>query len=86
MGEADAGAAAGRVLAALRGARRSEDTIGKCQVVLDRFAGFLAVRGLDSASDQVCVDFIAGQTGIRLGSLHERVQDTPSRRSAGRRC
>ena len=74
MGEADAGAAAGRVLAALRGARRSEDTIGKYQVVLDRF-GFLAVRGLDSASDQVCVDFIAGQTGIRLGSLHERVQD-----------
>ena len=75
MGEADAGAAAGRVLAALRGARRSEDTIGKYQVVLDRFAGFLAGRGLDSASDQVCVDFIASQTGIRLGSLHERVQD-----------
>ena len=75
MGEADAGAAAGCVLAALRGARRSEDTIGKYQVVLDRFAGFLAGRGLDSASDQVCVDFIASQTGIRLGSLHERVQD-----------
>ena len=36
---------------------------------------FLAGRGLDSASDQVCVDFIASQTGIRLGSLHERVQD-----------
>ena len=75
MGEADAGAAVGRVVAALRGARRSEDTIGKYQVVLDRFAGFLAGRGLDSASDQVCVDFIASQTGIRLGSLHERVQD-----------
>ena len=43
--------------------------------MLDRFAGFLAGRGLDSASGQVCVDFIASQTGIRLGSLHERVQD-----------
>jgi integrase/recombinase XerD len=75
MGEADAGAAAGRVLAALRGARRSEVTTGKYQVVLGRFAAFLAGRGLDSASDQVCVDFIAGQTGTRLGSLHERVQD-----------
>ena len=75
MGEADAGAAAGRVLAALRGARRSEVTIGKYQVVLGRFAAFLAARGLDSASDQACVDFIASQTGTRLGSLHERVQD-----------
>jgi hypothetical protein len=73
MGEADAGAAAGRVLAALREARRSEVTIGIYQVVLDRFAAFLAGRGLDSASDQVCVDFIASQTGTRLGSLHERV-------------
>ena len=75
MGEADAGAAAGRVLAALRGARRSEVTIGKYQVVLGRFAAFLAACGLDSASDQACVDFIASQTGTRLGSLHERVQD-----------
>ena len=75
MGEADAGAAAGRVLAALREARRSEVTIGKYQVVLGRFAAFLAGRGLDSASDQACVDFIASQTGTRLGSLHERVQD-----------
>ena len=75
MGEAGAGAAAGRVLAALREARRSEVTIGKYQVVLGRFAAFLGGRGLDSASDQVCVDFIASQTGTRLGSLHERVQD-----------
>src|ERR1700689_545613 len=75
MGEADAGPAAGRVLAALRGARRSEVTIGRYQVVLGRFAAFLSRRGLDSASDQVCVDFIASQTGTRLGSLHERVQD-----------
>ena len=75
MGEADAGAAAGRVLAALREARRSEVTIGNYEVVLGRFAAFLAGLGLDSASDQVCVDFIASQTGTRLGSLHERVQD-----------
>src|SRR5215469_10073057 len=73
MEEADAGAAAGRVLAALREARRSEVTIGKYQVVLGRFAAFLAGRGLDSASDQVCVDFIASQTGTRLGSLREPV-------------
>jgi integrase len=57
------------------GARRSEVTIGKYQVVLGRFAAFLAARGLDSASDQACVDFIASQTGTRLGSLHERVRD-----------
>ena len=60
MGEADVRAAAGRVLAALRGAGRSEGTIRRHQVVLDRFAAFLAGRGLSSASDQACVDFIAG--------------------------
>ena len=68
MGEADVRAAAGRVLAALRAAQRSEGTIRHYQTVLDRFAGFLAGRGLDSASDQACVDFIAGQTGTRLGN------------------
>jgi hypothetical protein len=50
MGEADVGVAAGRVLAALREARRSEATIRQYQVVLDRFTAFLAGRGLDSAS------------------------------------
>ena len=65
MGETDVRAAAGGVLAALREAGRSEDTIRRHQVVLDRFAAFLAGRALDSAGDQVCLDFIAGQTGTR---------------------
>ena len=75
MGEADVRAAAGCVLAALREAGRSEGTIRRHQVVLDRFAAFLAGRGLNSASDQVCLDFIASQTGTRLGALREPVRD-----------
>jgi integrase len=43
--------------------------------VLDRFAAFLAGRGLNRASDQVCLDFIASQTGTRLGALREPVRD-----------
>jgi integrase len=43
--------------------------------VLDRFAAFLAGRGLSTASDQVCVDFIASQTGTRVGALREPVTD-----------
>jgi site-specific recombinase XerD len=73
MGEADVRAAAGRVLAALREAGRSEETIRRYQAVLDRFAAFLSGRGLSTASDQACVDFIAGQTGTRLGTLREPV-------------
>jgi integrase/recombinase XerD len=73
MGEADVRAAAGRVLAALRDAGRSEGTIRRYQAVLDRFAAFLAGRGLSTASDQACVDFIAGQTGARLRALREPV-------------
>ena len=75
MGEADVRAAAGRVLAALREAGRSEGTIRRYQAVLDRFAAFLAGRGLNSASDQVCRDFIASQTGTGLGALREPVRD-----------
>jgi integrase/recombinase XerD len=75
MGEADVRAAAGRVVAALREAGRSEGTIRRYQAVLDRFAAFLVDRGLSTASDQVCVDFIAGQTGTRLGALREPVAD-----------
>jgi integrase len=62
-------------LAVLRGAGRAEGTVGRYQVVLDRFAAFLAGRGLDTASDRVCIDFIANQTGVRLGSLREPVSD-----------
>ena len=75
MGEADVRAAAGRVLAALGEAGRSEGTIGRHQVVLDRFVAFLVGRGLSSASGQVCLDFIASQTGTRLGALRESVRD-----------
>ena len=75
MGEEDVRVAAGRVLAALREAGRSEGTIRRYQVVLDRFTAFLDGRGLSAASDQVCVDFIAGQTGTRLGALREPAVD-----------
>jgi len=43
--------------------------------VLGRFAAFLAGRGQVQACDQVCVDFIASQTGTRLGALREPVGD-----------
>ena len=69
MGEADVRAAAGGVVAVLHAAGRSEGTIRRYQAVLDRFAAFLAGRGLSTASDQVCVDFIASQTGTRLEAL-----------------
>ena len=62
-------------LAVLREAGRAEGTVRRQQVVLDRFAAFLAGRGLDTASDRVCIDFIANQTGVRLGSLREPVND-----------
>ena len=75
MGEADVGAAAAVVVAALSEAGRAEGTIRRYQAVLDRFAAFLAGRGLNSASDQACVDFVAGQTGTRLGALREPVAD-----------
>jgi integrase/recombinase XerD len=75
MGEENVRVAAGRVLAALREAGRSEGTIRRYQGVLDRFTAFLDGRGLSAASEQVCVDFIAGQTGTRLGALREPVAD-----------
>jgi integrase len=75
MGEADLKAAVGHVVAVLREANRAEGTVGRHQVVLDRFAAFLAGRGLDTASERVCIDFIANQTGVRLGSLGEAVKD-----------
>lgn len=75
MGEAHVRAAVGHVLAALREAGRSEGTVRRHQIVLDRFAVFLAGRGLDTASERVCIDFITNQTGVRLGSLQESVKD-----------
>jgi integrase/recombinase XerD len=76
MGEAHVRAAVSHVLAALREAGRSEGTVRRHQIVLDRFAVFLAGRGLDTASERVCIDFITNQTGVRLGSLRESVKDS----------
>ena len=75
MEEADVRGAVGGVVAAWRDAGRSGGTIRRYQAVLDRFAAFLAGRGLVTACDQVCVDFIASQTGTRLGALREPVTD-----------
>jgi integrase len=75
MGEADVEAAVGRVLAMLRGAGRAEGTVRRHRAMLERFATFLAERGLDAAGDQVCIDFIAEQTGVRLKSPRESAKD-----------
>jgi integrase/recombinase XerD len=75
MGEADVGDPVGRVLAVLGDAGRSGGTVRSYRVVLDRFAAFLAERGLEAASDRVCVEFVAEQTGVWLGSLREPVND-----------
>jgi hypothetical protein len=64
-----------RVLAVLRDAGRAEYTVRRQQAVLDRFAAFLTGRGVDTASEGVCIDFIANQTGVRLGALREPVND-----------
>ena len=67
-------AAAGRVVAALRDAGRSESTVRRHQGVLDRFVAFLA--GAAWTRERAGVPrFIAGQTGTRLGSLREPVRD-----------
>lgn len=75
MGRISVGEAGDRVVAALQDAGRGEATVRGYRVVLDRFAVFLAGRGLDAASESACVDFIAGQTGVRLGSLRDAVAD-----------
>ncbi len=63
------------MLAVLREAGRTEGTVRGQQVVLERFAAFLAERGLSTASEGVCIDFVADQTGVRLRSLRESVKD-----------
>ncbi len=73
MGDADVRAAVSDVLSVLRGAGRSEGTVRRHQIVLDRFAVFLAGRGLETASDGACIDFITDQSGVKLGSLWESV-------------
>lgn len=75
MGEVDVRGAADRVLVALREAGRSEQTVRGHEVVLDRFVVFLAGRGLGTVSERVCIEFVESQTGVRLGSLREPVND-----------
>jgi len=75
MGQADVHDAVGRVLAVLREAGRTERTVRCHRVVLERFAGFLAGRGLGTVSERVCIEFVENQTGVRLGSLREPVND-----------
>ncbi len=75
MAETEVGAAADGVLVVLGEAGRSEATLRRHRVVLERFVAFLAGRGLDRVSEQVCIDFIANQTGFRLASLRGSVKD-----------
>ena len=75
MGQSEVRGAVERVLAVLRAAGRTEATIRAHQVVLERFVAFWAGRGLGTVSEQVCVDFVENQTGFRLGSLREPVND-----------
>ena len=75
MGEAVVSDPVGRVLAVLRDAGRAEPTVESYRVVLDRFAAFLVERGLETASERVCVEFVAEQTGVRLEWLREPVTD-----------
>src|SRR5258708_7840273 len=75
MGEADVQDAGGRGLGVVRGGGGTGRT-GRCQqVVVDRFVAFLAGRGLSAVSERVCIDFVEKQTGVRLGSLRESVND-----------
>ena len=75
MGEADVRDCCRPCRGGVARGREGRATVWRQQVVLERFATFLAGRGLDAVSEQVCVDFIANQTGVRLGSLREPVKD-----------
>ena len=75
MGEVGVRDAADRVVTVVRDAGRDEYTVRRYQVVLERFATFLTGRGVDTASELVCIDFIANQTGVRLAALHDPVKD-----------
>lgn len=75
MGRASVEEAADRVVAVLRDAGRSEGTLRRYRIVVDRFARFLAGRGLEVITESVCLDFVANQTGVRLSLLREPVKD-----------
>ena len=61
MDEKAAQDAVGRIVEVLRAAGRSEATVRRHRAVLERFGSFLIGRGLDAASEGVCIDFIATQ-------------------------
>ena len=63
--------AADRVLVGLRDAGRHEETVRHYQAVLDQFAVFLARRGVDSASELVCIDFIESEVRAWKGEAEE---------------
>ncbi len=65
MDEKAAQDAVGRVVEVLRAAGRSEATVGRHRVVLDRFAVFLAVRNLDVASEGGCPEFRGTSVAVR---------------------
>src|SRR4051812_45930677 len=75
MGDVGVKDSVDRLVAVLRDAGRDEYTVRRYRAVLDRFAAFLTGRGVDTASELVCIDFIANQTGVRLGALRESVKD-----------
>ena len=50
-------------------------TFGTVSYTHLRFSAFLAGRGLGTVSERVCIDFVENQTGVRLGSLRESVND-----------
>jgi len=75
MGEAVVRDCVGRILDVLREAGRAAPTVRRHEVVLERFADFLAGLDVETASDRVCIDFIVMQTGVRLESLREHVKD-----------
>jgi integrase len=75
MGPADVRGAADRVLAMLREAGRAEATVRGYEVVLERFVVFVAGRAGGTVSERVCIHFVENQTGVRLGSLREPVND-----------
>ncbi|MDJ0356758.1 hypothetical protein [Paenarthrobacter sp. PH39-S1] len=76
VGEADVRYAVERLAAVLLEAGRAEATVRRHKVMLERFALFVGGRSVELVSDQLCVDFIAKQTGVRLGSLREPVKDS----------
>src|SRR5256885_2681458 len=86
VGEADVRVSVSRVLAVLRGAGRAEGTVRRQQVVLDRFAAFLAGRGLDTGVTGWVSTSSRTRPGAGWGHCGNRAVTGLSRRFAGRWC